>query len=102
MITIATTDGLRELGGPASRVPVGASGDGQLALDGRSIAALDAANGVVWAVVDESEVWCRAGGEWAPAAGVPGEAVRCLLSTEEGVLAGTASARLLRVADGEV
>jgi hypothetical protein len=88
MITIATTAGLRE--------------DGRPALEGRSIAALDVANGVAWAVVDESEVWCRAGGEWARAAAVPGEALRCLLSTEDGVLAGTASARLLRVVDGQV
>jgi len=91
MITIATTTGLRELEAP---------GSGEL--DGRSVAALDVANGVTWAVVDDSEVWCRAGGEWSRAAAVRGEALRCLLSTQEGVLAGTASARLLRVADGEV
>ncbi len=88
MIMIATSDGLR------------APGAGTSALRGHSISALDAPADGLLAVVDETAIWSLGPGGWDEAARVHGPALRCLLSADAGVLAGTADAHLVRVADG--
>ncbi|MDX6644373.1 MAG: hypothetical protein QOK40_100 [Miltoncostaeaceae bacterium] len=91
MVVIATTEGLRVPGSPDVT-----------ALEGRSVSALAASSDGLWAVVDGRAIWSGRDGDWHDVAHVGESALQCLLPTDAGVLAGTANAHLVRLADGVV
>jgi len=89
-ILVGTEEGLVELGAP--RPPH---------LAGHAITALAGDGPRLWVLVDGRTVWRADTTEaWAPVVEVPGVEATCLLPTPEGVLVGTAGARLLRLAGG--
>jgi hypothetical protein len=88
---IATRDGLHSLDGQGV---VGA-----VAHPGRSIAGVARAGSDLWAIVDGSQVWQAAHGDWARIAELEGLRATCIAPTDEAVLIGGSEARLFRFAD---
>ena len=94
-ILVGTEDGLLEFGG---------DGAGPVDHAGRSVTALAPGAGYrsLWAILDHTEVWRRAGpGGWESKGSLQGEGLRanCVADTEPGVLVGTSDARLYRVTE---
>jgi hypothetical protein len=85
----ATAAGLHDLGGPAG-------------LDGRSLVALAVDTEALWAADRGGSILRSENGEWQDVASLPDPAPRCLLSTDDGLLIGTAHARLFRLVRGAV
>jgi hypothetical protein len=72
-------------------------GDGAHDLQGTSVVALAAESARLWALGGDGTILRSEDGRWERLAGMTGLAGRCLLATEEGLLVGTAQARLFRL-----
>jgi hypothetical protein len=81
---VATTGGLHDLDGPAG-------------LQDRSLVALAGGAEVAWALDREGAILRSDDGTWEEAGALADPRPRCLLPHEEGVLVGTAEARLFRL-----
>ena len=89
-------------GGALSRLLVATAGglhdlDGRTALDGRSVAALATGGDTVWALDGDGAILRSENGAWDRIAALDEPMPRCLLPHEDGVLVGTAEARLFRL-----
>jgi hypothetical protein len=83
-LLVATTGGLHDLDGPAG-------------LQDRSLVALAGGAEVAWALDREGAILRSDDGAWEVAGALADPRPRCLLPHEEGVLVGTAEARLFRL-----
>lgn len=91
LVRIGTDDGVHDLG---------SGGTAQLA--GREVAALVPDGSMWWALTDGLTIWRSDGdGEWSEAA-TSDVLAHCLLPAADGLLLGTAEARLLRLAEGRL
>ncbi|HZF03106.1 MAG TPA: hypothetical protein VE932_02095 [Patescibacteria group bacterium] len=88
-IFVGTGSGLWLLQGDTAR-PVEA-------LAGRSVTALALGPASVWAVADGSTLWALRDGAWTTRAAIDGPPATCVAPTHDGVLVGTAQARLFRL-----
>jgi hypothetical protein len=69
-------------------------------LEGHDVWALAADRWGVWALVGGGSVWRRTAGPWVEVTEVPDLKGQCLSASEQGLLVGTAEARLLRLEEG--
>ena len=83
-LLVATAGGLHDLDGPAG-------------LAGRSLVALVVGGEALWALDNDGAILRSEDGEWEHAASLSEPTPRCLLPHEDGVLIGTAEARLFRL-----
>jgi hypothetical protein len=72
-------------------------GDGAHYLQDAAVVALAAESSRLWALGGDGGILRSEDGDWERVAGMTGPAGRCLLATEEGLLVGTAQARLFRL-----
>lgn len=89
-------------GGTLSRLLVATAGglhdlDGRTTLDDRSVAALATGGDTVWALDGDGAIISSENGAWDRIAALDEPAPRCLLPHQDGVLVGTAEARLFRL-----
>ena len=89
-------------GGPLSRLLIATAGglhdlDGPAGLEGRSLVGLAAEAGADWAVDRDGTILRADDGGWEAAGAMADPSPRCLLPHEDGVLIGTAEARLFRL-----
>src|SRR5688500_17288671 len=72
-------------------------GDGARHLQGSAVVALAAEPPRLWALGGDGAILRSEDGGWERLAGMTGPAGRCLLATDDGLLVGTAQARLFRL-----
>jgi hypothetical protein len=69
---------------------------------GRNVSVLAPEGATLWAVLDGREAWHARDGNWSRVASLDKPQIKCLADTRAGCIAGTAEARLFRVADGSI
>jgi hypothetical protein len=83
-LLVATAGGLHDLDGPAG-------------LEGRPLVALADGGETTWAVDEDGAILRSEDGAWEQTGSLPDPSARCVLPHEDGVLLGTAEARLFRL-----
>lgn len=90
-IEVATASGVHRISAGKTRV----------AMEEHDVAWIAGQDGVLWAIVDEEEIWRRGpDSEWQRVASSDGLALRALLPLADGLLVGSAEAHLFRCCHG--